>query len=109
MGHHCGLVLAVTMAITVAFWVFSCPVACSRGKPNTRCSLLCQGTWFVGYLDPLKRFFWAAQPSWGASLGGLAAVRSGEMAGVTCSPPCRDALQAEMDSWAARGLPGEMT
>lgn len=31
------------------------------------------------------------------------------MAGVTCSPPCSDALQAEVGLWAALGLPGEMT
>lgn len=90
-------------------WGLSCLVACSRGELSTRCSLLCQGMWFVGCLDPLKRFFWPSQPCWGGSLGSLAAARSGEMAGVTCSPPCSDALQAEVGLWAALGLPGEMT
>lgn len=40
---------------------------------------------------------------------GLAAVKNGEMAGVTCSPPCRDALQVERGLWAAFGLASEVT
>lgn len=34
---------------------------------------------------------------------------SRDITGVPCSPPCMDALQAEMGSWVALRFPGEMT
>lgn len=52
MGHHCRIMLAVPLAITVILRVF-CPVAHSRCEPSTCCSLLFQGMSFV---EPLKRF-----------------------------------------------------
>lgn len=101
--HHCWIMLAVSLAISCP--VVFCPVACNRCEPSTCCSLLCQGMWFV---DPFNRFLvlmtlLGRVPRWPCSSKEYRDHRSALLF------PCMDALQAEMGSWVALRLPGEMT